>query len=55
MKELGVEELSRASFGIYNSKEDVDRLVEVLGEVTRVFEEDKKQYKVKTIEDGFIS
>lgn len=55
MKELGVEELSRASFGIYNSKEDVDRLVEVLGEVKRVFEEDKKQYKVKTIEDGFIS
>jgi cysteine desulfurase / selenocysteine lyase len=37
MEELGVLELSRASFGLYNNKGDVDKLVESLGEVKKVF------------------
>ena len=37
MRRLGVPATSRASFGAYNSRADVDRLVDGLGEVRRVF------------------
>lgn len=35
MESLGVEELNRISFGIYNTKEDIDRLVEALQSVKK--------------------
>ena len=47
MKSLSVVELSRASFGIYNNKGDVDKLVEVLGKVKSVFGVKREQYRVK--------
>ena len=37
MRRLGVPATSRASFGVHNSKADVDRLVEGLAEVRRIF------------------
>jgi cysteine desulfurase/selenocysteine lyase len=49
MKELGVVELSRASFGIYNNKEDVDRLVEVLERTKRVFSGKERVLKKSVI------
>ena len=49
MAELGVAELSRASFGIYNNKGDVDKLVEVLAETKRVFGGEKKLRKIEAI------
>ena len=38
MRQFGVPATARASFGVYNSREDVDRLVEALGEARKVFE-----------------
>jgi cysteine desulfurase / selenocysteine lyase len=38
MRRLGVPATARASFHVYNSREDVDRLVEALSEARRVFE-----------------
>ena len=37
MRKLGVPATSRASFGVHNTTADVDRLVEGLGEVRRIF------------------
>ena len=37
MRRLGVGATARASFHVYNEREDVDRLVEALGEARRVF------------------
>ncbi|MDQ3739893.1 MAG: SufS family cysteine desulfurase [Actinomycetota bacterium] len=37
MKRLGVGATTRASFAAHNSREDVDRLVDALGEVERIF------------------
>ncbi len=37
MKRLGVSSVARASFYVYNTKEDVDRLVEALNDVKKVF------------------
>jgi cysteine desulfurase/selenocysteine lyase len=37
MRKLGVPATSRASFGVHNSRADVDRLVEGLAEVRRIF------------------
>lgn len=38
MKRYGVSATARASFYLYNTTEEVDRLVEALGEVRRIFE-----------------
>jgi cysteine desulfurase/selenocysteine lyase len=38
MRRLGVAATARASFHVYNSREDVDRLVEALGKAREVFE-----------------
>jgi cysteine desulfurase/selenocysteine lyase len=38
MRAFGVPATARASFHVYNSREDVDRLVEALGEARKVFE-----------------
>ncbi|HVB53284.1 MAG TPA: cysteine desulfurase [Candidatus Acidoferrales bacterium] len=37
MRRLGVAATTRASFYLYNTRDDVDRLVEALGEVNRIF------------------
>jgi cysteine desulfurase/selenocysteine lyase len=37
MKRLGVSATTRASFAAHNTREDVDRLVDALGEVERIF------------------
>jgi cysteine desulfurase/selenocysteine lyase len=37
MRRLGVAATGRASFYLYNSEEDVDALVESLGEVSKLF------------------
>jgi cysteine desulfurase/selenocysteine lyase len=37
MRKLGTAATSRASFGVHNSRADVDRLVDGLGEVRRIF------------------
>jgi cysteine desulfurase/selenocysteine lyase len=37
MRRFGVQGTVRASFGLYNLREEVDVLVEALGEVRRVF------------------
>jgi cysteine desulfurase / selenocysteine lyase len=37
MRQFGVPATARASFHVYNSREDVDRLVEALGEARKVF------------------
>ncbi|HEV2811688.1 MAG TPA: aminotransferase class V-fold PLP-dependent enzyme, partial [Solirubrobacteraceae bacterium] len=37
MKRLGVGATTRASFAAHNTREDVDRLVDALGEVERIF------------------
>ena len=37
MRTLGVPATARASFYLYNTHEEVDRLVEALGEVTKLF------------------
>ena len=37
MRRLGVPATSRASFGVHNTRADVDRLVEGLAEVRRIF------------------
>ena len=37
MKHFGVAATTRASFSLYNTKEDVDRLVEGLGVVRGIF------------------
>jgi cysteine desulfurase/selenocysteine lyase len=37
MRRLGVAATSRASFGVHNTRADVDRLIEGLGEVRRIF------------------
>ena len=37
MRRLGVAATSRASFAIHSTREEVDRLVDALGEVRRVF------------------
>lgn len=39
MKKLGVESTARASFYFYNTPEEVDRLVEVIGEIRKFFGE----------------
>jgi len=39
MKRLGVSSVARASFYVYNTKEDVDRLIEALNEVKKVFKQ----------------
>ena len=36
MKRFGVEATARASFGLYNNKEDVDRFVEALKQVIKL-------------------
>jgi cysteine desulfurase/selenocysteine lyase len=38
MRSFGVPATARASFHVYNSREDVDRLVDALGEARKVFE-----------------
>ena len=38
MRRLGVGATGRASFHVYNAREDVDRLVEALHDARRVFE-----------------
>jgi len=38
MRQFGVPATARASFHVYNSREDVDRLVDALGEARKVFE-----------------
>jgi cysteine desulfurase/selenocysteine lyase len=38
MRQLGVAATARASFHVYNSRDDVDRLVEALGKAREVFE-----------------
>jgi cysteine desulfurase/selenocysteine lyase len=38
MRELGVAATARASFHVYNSREDIDRLVDALGRAREVFE-----------------
>ncbi len=42
MQFLGIESAARASFYLYNSKEDVDRLVEGIGKVRKVFRLSRK-------------
>jgi cysteine desulfurase/selenocysteine lyase len=37
MQRLGVGATTRASFAVHNTREDVDRLVDALGEVERIF------------------
>jgi cysteine desulfurase/selenocysteine lyase len=37
MRKLGVAATSRASFGVHNTRADVDRLVDALAEVRRIF------------------
>ena len=37
MRAMGVAATARASFHVYNSREDVDRLVDALHDVRRVF------------------
>jgi cysteine desulfurase / selenocysteine lyase len=37
MQRLGVSATTRASFAVHNTRDDVDRLVEALGEVERIF------------------
>jgi cysteine desulfurase/selenocysteine lyase len=37
MRRLGVSATTRASFAAHNTREDVDRLVDALGEVRRIF------------------
>jgi cysteine desulfurase / selenocysteine lyase len=37
MRKLGVAATSRASFGVHNTRADVDRLVDALGDVRRIF------------------
>jgi cysteine desulfurase/selenocysteine lyase len=37
MKHFGVSATARASFYLYTTKEDVDRLVDGLGQVTTIF------------------
>ena len=37
MRHLGVPATSRASIGVHNTRGDVDRLIDGLGEVRRVF------------------
>ena len=37
MKLLGIEATARASFYFYNTKVEVDRLVDVLGEIRKLF------------------
>ncbi len=39
MKRLGVSSVARASFYVYNTKEDVDRLIEALNRVKKVFKQ----------------
>jgi cysteine desulfurase / selenocysteine lyase len=38
MRTLGVAATARASFHVYNRREDVDRLVDALGKAREVFE-----------------
>lgn len=38
MREMGVPATARASFHVYNSREDVDRLVDALRKARKVFE-----------------
>jgi cysteine desulfurase/selenocysteine lyase len=40
MERLGVPGTTRASFAVYNTREEVDRLVEALHDARRVFELD---------------
>ncbi len=40
MERLGVAATARASFGIYTSTEEIDRLVEGLHDARRIFEVD---------------
>src|SRR5205085_2981097 len=40
MERLGVAATTRASFAVYNTREEVDRLVEGLQDVRRIFELD---------------
>jgi cysteine desulfurase/selenocysteine lyase len=37
MRKLGVESTARASFYFYNTTQEIDRLVEVLGEIQKFF------------------
>ena len=37
MRRLGVPATARLSFGIYNTREDVDAMIEALGEVRELF------------------
>jgi len=38
MRRLGVPATTRASFAVHNTREDVDRLIDGLHEVRRIFE-----------------
>ena len=38
LKELGIHDVVRVSFGLYNEKRDVDKLVEALFDVARIFD-----------------
>jgi cysteine desulfurase / selenocysteine lyase len=40
MERLGVAATTRASLGVYNTPEEVDRLVEALHDVRRIFQLD---------------
>ena len=37
MRRLGVPATARLSFGIYNTREDIDAMIEALGEVRELF------------------
>jgi cysteine desulfurase/selenocysteine lyase len=37
MRRLGVPATSRASIGVHNTREDVDKLVDALADVRRIF------------------
>jgi cysteine desulfurase/selenocysteine lyase len=39
MQRLGVPATTRASFGVYNTREEVDRLIDALLDVRRIFGE----------------
>ena len=41
---MGINSCCRASFGIYNTKEDVDALISALKEVNRLFNENKEKW-----------
>ena len=38
MRRLGIGSSARASFGVHNSVEDIDRLIDGIHEIKRIFE-----------------